>query len=224
MKVPAPSLAPILRSDAQGRILARVLADPEASYSLSDLVAWSKTSMPTVQREVERAEQAGIVITEKVGPTRLVRANVSHPLHDAVRRIILATYGAPAVIADEFSGIEEAEAVLLFGSWAARYLGEPGRAPNDIDVLVIGGADRDLVDDAADRAERRIGLSVQATVRTANQWESARESFIKELRSRPLVLVLVADDDSPVARELRRLDRTLAGVPQLMGGCRHVAG
>ncbi|MGK2957954.1 MAG: hypothetical protein ACSLFB_06075 [Acidimicrobiales bacterium] len=35
--------------------------------------------MPTVQREIERAEQAGIVITEKVGPTRLVRANASHP-------------------------------------------------------------------------------------------------------------------------------------------------
>ena len=39
MKVPAPSLAPILRSDAQGRILARVLADPESSYNLSELVA-----------------------------------------------------------------------------------------------------------------------------------------------------------------------------------------
>ncbi len=48
MKVPAPNLAPILRSDAQGRILARILADPSASHSLSDLVAWSKTSMPTV--------------------------------------------------------------------------------------------------------------------------------------------------------------------------------
>jgi hypothetical protein len=31
--------------------------------------------MPTVQREVGRAEKAGIVSTEKVGPTRLVRAN-----------------------------------------------------------------------------------------------------------------------------------------------------
>jgi hypothetical protein len=206
MKVPAPTLAPILRSDAQGRILARVLADPETSYSLSDLVAWSKTSMPTVQREVARAEQAGIVTTEKVGPTRLVRANASHPLHDAVRRIIVATYGPPAVIAHEFGNIEEADAVLLFGSWAARYLGTPGRAPNDIDVLVIGDADRDAVDDAAERAERQIGLPVQATVRTRAQWETQRESFIKDVRSRPLVVVLVADDDSQFAVELRALD------------------
>lgn len=208
MKVSAPTLAPILRSDAQGRILARVLADPETSYSLSDLVAWSKASMPTVQREVERAERAGIVTTEKVGPTRLVRANTTHPLHDAVRRIIVATYGPPAVIAKEFDNIEQADAVLLFGSWAARYLGTPGRAPNDIDVIVIGKADRDAVDDAAARAERRIGLPVQATVRTRAQWEAQHEGFIKEVRSRPLVLVLVADDDSPFAHELRELDGT----------------
>jgi len=205
MKVPAPSLAPILRSDAQGRILARVLTNPEASYNLSELVAWSKTSMPTVQREVDRAEQAGIVTTEKIGPTRLVRANAAHPLYDAIRRIILATYGPPAVIADEFDGLDGADAVLLFGSWAARYLGEPGRAPNDIDVLVIGDPDRDAVDDAAERAERRIGLPVQATVRSRSQWVAARDTFIKGVRSRRLVVVLVGDDES-LADDLRRLE------------------
>jgi predicted nucleotidyltransferase len=213
MKVPAPSLAPILRSDAQGRILARLLVDPEASYSLSDLVAWSKTSMPTVQREVERAERAGIVTTDRVGPSRLVRANVNHPLHRALRRIILATYGPPAVIADEFEDIPGAHAVVLFGSWAARYLGEPGRAPNDIDVLVIGAADRDVVDDAAERAERRIGVPVQATARTRSQWESGRETFLHEVRSRPLVLVLVDDTDPAFASALRRLETLERAIP-----------
>jgi hypothetical protein len=112
------------------------------------------------------------------------------------------------VIANEFNNIEHADAVLLFASWAARYLGTPGRTPNDIDVLVIGKADRDAVDDAAARAERQIRLPVQATVRTRAQWEAQRESFIKEVRSRPLVLVLLADDDSPFANELRKLDGT----------------
>ena len=200
MKVPAPSLAPILRSDAQGRILARVLADPDKSYSLSELVAWSETSMPTVMREVRRAEEAGIVVTEKVGPIRFVRAGVDHPLHGSVRRIIVATYGPPVVVAEEFADVEGADAVLLFGSWAARYVGEPGRAPNDVDVLVVGSADRDAVDEAAQRAERRIGMPVQATVRTRSQWDSGRESFIREIKSRTLVPVL-ADAKQPLATE-----------------------
>ena len=201
MKVPAPSLAPILRSDAQGRILARVLVDPEKSYSLSDLVAWSRTSMPTVTREVRRAEEAGIVVTEKVGPIRFVRAGVDHPLYDSVRRVVLATYGPPVVVAEEFADVEGADAVLLFGSWAARYAGEPGRAPNDVDVLVVGAADRDVVDEAAERVERRIGMPVHATVRTCSQWESGRESFIREVKSRPVVTVL-AVVEQPLASQL----------------------
>lgn len=194
MKTIAPTLAPILRSDAQGRILARVLVDPDARHSLTDLVEWSHASMPTVQREIDRAEAAGIVATEKIGPTRLVRANPVHPLYHAVRQLILGTYGPPAIIAQEFADIVGAQTVLLFGSWAARYRGEPGRSPNDIDVLVIGSPDRDEVDDAAERAERRIGLPVQATVRTRQQWEAQSESFIKELRSRPFVVVLEPDE------------------------------
>ena len=205
MKVPAPSLAPILRSDAQGRILARVLTDPSVSYSLSDLVRWADSSMPTVQREIDRAERAGIVTTDKVGPTRLVHANVNHPLHPAISQLILATYGPPAIIAREFKDIDGATAVVLFGSWAARYAGEPGRAPNDIDVLVIGSPDRDTVDDAAERAERSIGLGVQATVRTRSQWTSERESFVQEVKSRPLLVVLLDDSDVELVDELRRL-------------------
>lgn len=200
MKVPAPSLAPVLRSDAQGRILARVLADPEKSYSLSDLVSWSETSMPTVTREVRRAEEAGIVVTEKVGPVRFVSAGVDHPLYSSVRRIILATYGPPVVVAEEFADVEGADAVVLFGSWAARFAGEPGRAPNDIDVLVVGSADRDAVDEAAERVERRIGTPVQATVRTRSQWESGKESFIREIKSRPIVPVLT-DAEPPITPE-----------------------
>ena len=205
MKVPAPPLAPILRSDAQGRILARVLIDPEKSYSLSDLVASTDTSMPTVLREVLRAEQAGILATEKVGPTRQVCARVDHPLYDAVRRIILATYGPPMVVAEEFADLERARAVILIGSWASRYLGEAGRAPNDVDVLVIGDADRDLADDAAERVEERIGMPVQATVRALSQWKSERGSFIREVKSRPLVVALV-DDEQELGSELLELE------------------
>ncbi len=195
----------MLRSDTQGRLLARILADPEREYNLTELVAWAGSSMPTVKREVDRAEQAGIVTTRKVGPTRQIRANVGHPLHAAVRQLILGTYGPPAVIAREFDEIDGALSVVVFGSWAARYLGATGQAPNDIDVLVIGSPDHNAVDDAAERAEREIGFPVEATIRSRAAWMSARESFVREVRSRPLVVVLVDDMDTDLKEQLERL-------------------
>lgn len=59
----------MLRSDTQGRLLARILADPAKEHNLTELVAWTGSSMPTVSREVDRAEQAGISSSATSSPT-----------------------------------------------------------------------------------------------------------------------------------------------------------
>lgn len=50
--------------------------------------------------------------------------------------------------------------VVIFGSGAARYAGEAGPPPHDIDVLVVGKVDRADLYDAADRAQARLGIEV----------------------------------------------------------------
>src|SRR6266513_2183376 len=126
MKVTAPSLAPMLRSDVQGRLLARLLLDPDREYTISELAEWTRSSMPTVLREVGRAERAGILRTRKLGQARMASANIAHPLFRVVRQLVVATYGPPAIIAKEFEQVAGVSAVVIFGSWASRYLGEPG--------------------------------------------------------------------------------------------------
>ncbi|TVZ07507.1 MarR family transcriptional regulator [Trebonia kvetii] len=74
---PAPSLLPILRSQQQGEILALMLGDPALELSLTEIASRTKTPHPSVFREIQRAEQAGLVTTRKVGGTRLVRANTA---------------------------------------------------------------------------------------------------------------------------------------------------
>ena len=115
-------------------------------------------------------------------------------------QIVLATYGPPIVVAEEFADIDGAEAVMLFGSWAARQAGRAGHMPNDIDILIVGDADRDAVDLAAERVEQRLGFPTQAVVRTRDQWDEGAESFIRELKARPLYVVLV--DERNVGADL----------------------
>jgi predicted nucleotidyltransferase len=194
MKVAVPVLAPILRSEAQGKILAQVMADPDAEHTVTALAAGAGTSLPTALREIERAENARLVVTRRLGNTRLVKANPANPLYRPYAEIILATYGPPAVILDELAAVKGIERLYLFGSWAARYSGERGPAPNDIDVLVIGRPDRDEVELAAERAERRLGVPVQVIIRTAKQWNDSTDPFVAEVRSRRLVSLCDEDD------------------------------
>lgn len=196
MKRSPSSLAPLLRSDVQGRLLAAVMADPEVEHSIAQLTELSGTSQTTVLREIDRAEAAGIVRSRRIGRARLVRAEPGHPLYEPLARIIVTTYGPPAVIADELAGIDGIERAMLFGSWAARYAGTPGPWPNDIDVLVVGDADLGALYDAADRAEARLGLPVQITFRTPTQWADAGDPFVAEVKSRPLVELVPNDAEA----------------------------
>ena len=198
MKRTWSSLAPILRSDVQGRIFAAVMMDPDAEHSLADLARQADTSHTTALREVERAETTGIVTSRRSGQNRLVRANPTHPLYAPLAQIVLASFGPPAVIVDVLADVEGIDEAYLFGSWAARYLGTPGRWPNDIDVLVVGQPDRDQLYDAAERAGAILGLPVQMTVRSPAQWDTkgkGEDSFVAELRSRPLLRIIGAGED-----------------------------
>src|ERR671919_1553369 len=197
MRTEAPSLAPILRSATQGRLLAILAANPERSYGIRELAEAAATSPTTAQREIDRAETAGIVTSRHEGRNRRVRMNPAHYLYQPVRQILLATYGAAHVIIEEFSDLDDADRVILYGSWVARYEGHDGKPPNDIDVLVIGdNVDRLAVDQAADRAERRIGLPVQATIRGRNAWRQADDAFLATVKSRPHLTLLTNDDDT----------------------------
>jgi predicted nucleotidyltransferase len=99
-------------------------------------------------------------------------------------------------VAEELSGVAGIESAFLFGSWAARYAGQPGRAPADIDVLVIGDPDRDELDEAASRASSRLGREVNVTIRSARWWRGGGDGFHAEVTGRPLVSVF-ADRSAP---------------------------
>jgi hypothetical protein len=144
-----------------------------------------------VGNEVRRLEGAGLLLARAIGRTKLLRANTGSPYFEPLARLVLMSFGPPLVIAAEFGGIDGVERVFIYGSWAARYAGEQGPAPHDVDVLVIGTADRDAVYEAARRAEQRLGREVNTTMRKAEQWDAAEDGFTRQLRSSPLVEIPV---------------------------------
>jgi hypothetical protein len=57
----------------------------------------------------------------------------------------------------------------------------------DLDVLVIGVPDRDDLDDAAQRAERRLAREVNVTIRSMAWWRKGTDGFHTDVIRRPLV-------------------------------------
>jgi predicted nucleotidyltransferase len=160
---------------------------PGREWSLTELAGVVAASVPTVQREMKRAEEAGVVQSRKLGNTRLVRAEPHGVLTEPLTELLLRSFGPKSVLAESLRDVAGVDAAYLFGSWAARYAGQRGPVPEDIDVLVIGQPDRDQLEDALAEAERRLARPVQVTIRRPSWWAEGDDAFRVEIARRPIV-------------------------------------
>ncbi|MFV1991459.1 MAG: hypothetical protein ACC652_12040, partial [Acidimicrobiales bacterium] len=187
-KQASPALLPILRSQQQGEILALLLGDVDTELSLTEIAKRTNVAYPSVHREIERAEHAGLVTSHKIGNTRLVRANSASPYFTGLADILIKAFGAPALLSQVFARIDNIAGAYIYGSWAARFQGEPGDRPvADIDVLVLGSPDRDEIYASVSPIEAQLGRPVQITIRAADWVATGSGAFHDTVVQRPLV-------------------------------------
>ncbi|MFN8126241.1 MAG: helix-turn-helix domain-containing protein [Candidatus Nanopelagicales bacterium] len=188
MRTEAPLLAPIFRSDGQARLLAELLLTSE-ELSVTELARQAGLAYATVHREIGRLVDAGILAERTVGRTRLIRADSRSPLVDPLRQILTVTTGPAVLLGRELSGVGGIESAFLYGSFAARMLGQAGPSPQDIDLMVLGEPDVDEVYAACSRVEETVHRPVNPTILTAEEF-TASSGFLENVRSHPAVAVI----------------------------------
>ncbi|MFC5835590.1 MarR family transcriptional regulator [Nonomuraea insulae] len=196
MKRPPPTLLPLLRSAFQGELLAWLFLHPGGEYAQVDLARRFGVSPSAVTREVDRLAAAGLLVTRKFGNMRMIRADTDVVVARPLTELLALTYGPVAVLGEQLAGVGGVEEAFIYGSWAARYSGEAGRVPNDVDVLVVGAADEDDLYEAARAAERQLGREVNIRRLSRGEWESPEgDPFLETVKARPLVRVEIDKDE-----------------------------
>lgn len=190
----SPLLLPLFRSQAQARLLTRIYLGSDRPAPLASIANELGLDRAGVKREVDRLEQAGLVTTHRLGRQRLVQPNPHSPYYGDLFGLLMTAFGPSALVARALSGIAGIERAFLFGSWAARYSGEPGVAPGDIDVLIVGTPDRSEVYRAAGALSDTLRRAVNPTIVSPERWETSEEGFMHEVKSSALVALDLAAD------------------------------
>lgn len=182
-------LLPLLRSRVTGALLALLYLHPDRDYSLAEAGKVIGASPKVMSTEADRLVTAGLVRESRRGQARLLRAETEGPVARPLTDLLAATYGPLPVLSDLLSRVAGVEVAYIYGSWAARYLGEPGPVPHDVDVLVVGTADEDDLYDVAREAETRLGREVSISAISTEYWEAPNpaDSFMRHVRERPLI-------------------------------------
>jgi DNA-binding transcriptional ArsR family regulator len=205
MRIGPPPLLPLLRSQVQGDLLALLYLHPDREYSLSEAAAAIGASAKAVHQEASRLVTAGLLRDRRRGNMRLLRAVTDNLLSRPLTDLLAVTYGPLPVLSDALAQVPGVEEVFIYGSWAARYSGEPGPVPADVDVLVVGSADMDDLEDAARAAQQRLTRPVNIRRVRPEIWRNPDPSdpFLTSVRSHPLVkLNLDARDDTEQVRAI----------------------
>lgn len=194
---PSP-LLPLLRSRTQGDLLALLYLHPDREYSLTEAAKLTGASVKAVHKEASRLIIGGLVADRRVGNARLIRAVAGTPLARPLTDLLAVTYGPLPVLRDALDGMAEVTEAFIYGSWAARYVGQPGPIPNDVDVLVVGSVDLDDLDDLATDASRRLSRPVNIRRVRPAVWRSAEgaDLFLASVRAGPLVRLRGPEDQT----------------------------
>ena len=109
MKPKPGLLSPLIRSDVQGLILAKLFMSSGTEFTITDLAEYAFTSVPTAMREVDRLLDGQLVIQKQVGRARFIQANKKHLLFDSVSQIVAFSYGPAAVLPPLLLGLDGIE-------------------------------------------------------------------------------------------------------------------
>jgi DNA-binding transcriptional ArsR family regulator len=196
MRSDAPALLPVFRSRHQADLLTLLFLHPDRDHTVTDLAERLGIPLTTAHRELARLEDAGLLLGRPVGRSRLLRANPGHRAFGPLAQLLLVTFGPHLVVTEEFTGLPRVSTVVIYGSWAARYAGVSGPAPADVDVLVVGSPDRAGVYAAAERAEARLGIAVNPTVRAVTRWQTGDDPLVASIRANPFLDVTTPTVDA----------------------------
>jgi predicted nucleotidyltransferase len=127
----------------------------------------------------------------------VIRPNRSSPYYHELRSLLLKSYGPASVLGAVLEGRDGVKDAYIYGSWAARYSGEPGPDPQDIDLVVVlaDEADRSTIEDDLVTAGDELGRQVNPVLVTERDWADTPSPFLRTVRGRPLVRLPVTQDD-----------------------------
>lgn len=182
-----PSLLPLFRSKHQLTLLGHIFLNVGNPQSIAQIATATRIPQPTISREVERLRRSGVITTQAIGRNKLVEANTANPYFPELQSLLLKAVGPASVLVANLRKIDGIDQAFIFGSWARRYHGEAGLPPADVDVLVVGDPDPDLVDDACARAERKVKMDINPVILLPKDWDSPPSGFVKQLKRESLV-------------------------------------
>ena len=191
------SIASALFTDSQAKVYAWLFGQPERSYHLSELRRLSGLGSASLQREVNRLVDAGLVTSERVGNLRCFQANPASPVQAELVALTRKTLGAVPLLRQALAPLAaQLHTAYIYGSVAR----QTDTAHSDIDLMLVG-TDIGLADvlPLLLPLEASLGRKINPNLYTPEQYAKRLQepdSFIQRVLAQPTLMLWPLPDET----------------------------
>lgn len=182
------SMANALFTNSQARVLRWLFGHPERSFHLSELRRLTGLASASLQRELNRLAEAGLIHSERVGNLRRFQANPQSPVFHELIALTRKTLGIEPMLREALQPMESRLRVaFVYGSVAK----QTDTAQSDIDLMLVGEQLR--LSDVLDLLiplETELGRKINPACYTPAEFERRRaeaDSFVNRVLAQPIL-------------------------------------
>ena len=186
-------LEALFSSRVRVKLLTFFLMNPDARVHARAMVPRVGVHYNAVWKELLHLEQAGVLMSETLGKTKLYHLNPQYPILPELRAIVLKTTGLGNVLREALDRIPGTEAAFIYGSFAAGDMDHQ----SDIDLMLVGEINLARLAPVIAKVEKDLGRSVNYIAYTPEEWgekAATREPFITNILSSPKIMLIGEED------------------------------
>ena len=151
-------LETLISSRTRIKLLMRLFLNPGTTAYLRGLADEFDESTNSVRVELNRFEEANMLVSESKGNKKLYKANDKHPLFGDIHSILLKYIGVDRIIEVIIERMGKLEKMYLTGDYAR------GKDTGIIDLAFVGEIDKNYIMEMVSKAERMINKKVRFIV------------------------------------------------------------
>ena len=198
-------LAPALFGKTRRAVLGLLFAHPEEPIYLREIIRRVGLGQGTVQRELDRLTESGLLTRRFEGRQVYYQANPNSPIFKELRSLLVKTAGVSDILRKALAKIKDRiHAAFLYGSLARG----KDRSRSDIDLVVIGNVSFGEVVTSLRSTQEFLNREVNPTVYTPAEFQKKLETkhhFITTIVREPKIMLIGEE------RELTRLGKKRLG-------------
>jgi predicted nucleotidyltransferase len=195
------SLSASVFSPAQSKLLAWIFGQPQRWFHVNELLRLTGLGSASLQRELKRLNDGGLLENEAIGNLRRVRAKSDSPIYSEMVALIRKTVGLIPLLSEALAPFEDQiDLALVYGSVAKGL----DHAASDIDLLVVSESvgTAELLPQLL-AVESQLGRRISPTIYSRKEFARRRSntgSFVSKILAQPTLILKGAIDEPPSAR------------------------